>query len=208
MTLRSVADVEVTRLDDGLWRWTTPHPEWKPGGGWEQEVGCVYWEAADAVVLVDPLVPLEDAERARFLEALDRDVDRLGRPVFILLTCHWHERSAAELAERYGGTVRREASDVLPVGVGAIEAPCGPETVYWLEHAAAVVPGDVLLGRRGGVELCPASWLASGTKADLARELRPLLDLPVERVLVSHGEPVLSDGLAALERALAGYADA
>jgi len=29
-----------------------------------------------------------------------------------------------------------------------------------------------------------------------------LLDLPVELVLVSHGEPVLQDGRAALERAL------
>jgi hypothetical protein len=29
-----------------------------------------------------------------------------------------------------------------------------------------------------------------------------LLDLPVERVLVSHGEPVLHDGRGALERAL------
>ena len=201
--------MEVTQLDDGLWRWTTAHPEWKTTSkGWDQEVGSVYWEAVDDVVLVDPLVPQGDADRARFLEALDRDVDRLGRPVFILLTCHWHERSAVELAERYSGTVRRDASDVLPAGVGAIEAPSGAETVYWLEHAAAVVPGDVLLGRRGGVELCPASWLASGTKADLARELRPLLDLPVERVLVSHGKPVLADGLAALERAFAGYADA
>jgi hypothetical protein len=30
-----------------------------------------------------------------------------------------------------------------------------------------------------------------------------MLDLPVEMVLVSHGEPVLHDGHAALERALA-----
>jgi hypothetical protein len=30
--------------------------------------------------------------------------------------------------------------------------------------------------------------------------LRPLLDLPVARVLVSHGDPVLRNGRAALER--------
>jgi hypothetical protein len=198
------AEVEVTRLEEGLWRWTTGHPEWKPGGGWEQDVGSVYWEAPDAVVLVDPLVPQDDAGRQRFLEALDRDVDRLGHPVHILLTCAWHERSAAELAERYDAGVRRGAADALPAGVAALEIPCAQETVFWLERAASVVPGDVLLGRREGVELCPSSWLPKGTKAELARELRPLLDLPVERVLVSHGEPVLSDGLAALERVLAG----
>jgi hypothetical protein len=38
--------------------------------------------------------------------------------------------------------------------------------------------------------------------ADLATRLRPLLDLPIESVLVSHGEPVLTDGRAALADAL------
>jgi hypothetical protein len=37
--------------------------------------------------------------------------------------------------------------------------------------------------------------------------MRPLLELPIERVLVSHGEPVLRGGHAALARALAQAAD-
>ena len=37
---------------------------------------------------------------------------------------------------------------------------------------------------------------------DLRTVLEPLLDLPVELVLVSHGEPVLRDGCAAVARAL------
>jgi hypothetical protein len=37
----------------------------------------------------------------------------------------------------------------------------------------------------------------------LKERLRPLLELPVELVLVSHGEPVLQDGHAALSKALA-----
>jgi hypothetical protein len=53
--------VDVTRLADGLWRWTALHPDWTPeeGGldGWEQEVSSLYLEAPDAVVLIDPLVP-------------------------------------------------------------------------------------------------------------------------------------------------------
>jgi hypothetical protein len=35
-------------------------------------------------------------------------------------------------------------------------------------------------------------------------QLRQLLDLPIERVLVSHGEPVLSGALDALRAAAAG----
>jgi hypothetical protein len=54
--------------------------------------------------------------------------------------------------------------------------------------------------------VCPDSWLSylqsSLDGAQLRVLLRPLLDLPVERVLVSHGEPVLADGRAALAAAL------
>ena len=39
--------------------------------------------------------------------------------------------------------------------------------------------------------------------SDLRELLRPLLELPIERVLVSHGEPVLSGGRDALAEALA-----
>jgi glyoxylase-like metal-dependent hydrolase (beta-lactamase superfamily II) len=199
--------MEVTRLDDGLWRWTTAHPEWQPGGGWEQDVGCIYWEAADAVVLVDPLVPTEEAERTRFLDALDRDVERLGRDVAVLVTCSWHRRSADELGERYGSRILAPGDGPLPAGVTAVDAPTASEVVYWLA-GAAVVPGDVLLGTEGGVRLCPSSWLGRGRVSDLAAELRPLLELPVERVLTSHGPPVTSGGAAALARALERYAPA
>ena len=68
------------------------------------------------------------------------------------------------------------------------------------------MPGDVLLGTEGGVRLCPSSWLGRGRLSDLAAELRPLLELPVERVLTSHGPPVTSGGAAALARALERYA--
>jgi hypothetical protein len=53
--------------------------------------------------------------------------------------------------------------------------------------------------------VCPQSWLKSvrADRADVAALMRPLLELPIERVLVSHGEPVLRWGHAALERAIA-----
>jgi hypothetical protein len=40
------------------------------------------------------------------------------------------------------------------------------------------------------------------SRAQLRQALRPALDLQVDMVLVSHGEPVLSGGRKALERAL------
>jgi hypothetical protein len=202
----TVAAVEVQRVEDGLWHWTAPHPEWKPGDDWERDVGCVYWEAGDAVVLVDPLVPTGDADRARFLEALDRDVERVALPVAILLTCEWHGRSQAELAERYDARVfTPPTAERLPGDATALDVP--EEVVYWLPEARALVPGDTLLGTPDGLTLCPASWFDDrGSIDELARNLAPLLDLPVERVLTTHGPPVLADGHAALARALSASA--
>ena len=55
--------------------------------------------------------------------------------------------------------------------------------------------------------ICPDSWLrylkGSIDGAQLRVLLAPLLDLPIERVLTSHGEPVLAGGHDALRHALA-----
>ena len=48
--------------------WTAPHPEWRPGAepgspeDWDQTVGSVLFDAADAVALIDPLLPLDGRE--------------------------------------------------------------------------------------------------------------------------------------------------
>jgi glyoxylase-like metal-dependent hydrolase (beta-lactamase superfamily II) len=186
--------MNVSELAPGLWRWTAAHPDWTEGNNWEQYVGCVYYEAAGATVLIDPLVP---AERDQFLEALDRDVERRGLPVAILLTTPWHERSNGELTERYG------AGSAPPAGAEpALVLPEIQETVWWLPEQSTLVAGDVLLGSADGVSV---QYELEGETSPAATRaaLRALLDLPVERVLVSHGEPVLADGRAALERALA-----
>jgi glyoxylase-like metal-dependent hydrolase (beta-lactamase superfamily II) len=187
--------MKVVELAPGLWRWTAPHPDWKEGDDWERDVGCVYYEAAGATVLIDPLVP---PERERFFEALDRDVERRGLPVAILLTCTWHERSAGELRERYA------ADDAPPAGVEpALVLPEIEETLWWLPEHRALVAGDVVVGAPAGVSVCPDSWLeGEASPASIRAALQALLDLPVERVLVSHGKPVLENGRAALERAL------
>jgi glyoxylase-like metal-dependent hydrolase (beta-lactamase superfamily II) len=95
--------------------------------------------------------------------------------------------------------------DALPGGVEALATARSTEVVYWLSGCGAVVPGDVILGAEGGgLRLCPDSWLPESTsQAQLRASLRPLLELPVQRVLVSHGEPVLKGARRALERMLA-----
>jgi hypothetical protein len=195
--------MQVRELARGLWYWTGRHPAWTPGDGgpdgWDQEVGCYFYGAPEAICLFDPLVPMED--RDRFFEALDRDVSRAGRPVRILLTVDAHRRSTTDLAERYGSTAPPMPPERPELTTGVeIGAEAADELVYWLPEHRALVAGDVLLGRAHGLEV-PRAWLQDRYEAAVAA-LRPLLDLPVDRVLVTHGEPVLEDGHEALERAL------
>jgi len=78
--------------------------------------------------------------------------------------------------------------------------------MFWLPAVASLVAGDRLIGAaNGGLQVCPQSWLSRVhvNRSGLVELLRPLLELPIERVLVSHGEPVLHDGNAALVRAIA-----
>jgi hypothetical protein len=189
--------MRVQELATGLWRWTGLHPAWTPaeGGpdGWGQEVGSYYYEAPGSIALFDPLVPMED--RDRFFEALDRDVARAARPVRVLLTVADHRRSSAELTERYDGTIGE-----VPAGV-EVALDRWDERVYWVPEHAALVLGDLVLERAGGLEL-PRTWIGEEHLDEVRAGLRSLLELPVERVLVTHGEPVLEGGRAALARAL------
>jgi hypothetical protein len=200
----------LVELAPGLHRWTARHPDADPSptpgspADWGPDVGCVAYEALDALVLVDPLVP-DDREDLR--DALDALVHRHGRRVAILTTLGFHRRSKEELAARYDASTSR-ARKTLPAGVETVQIKGAGETMVWLAEPRALVPGDRLLGADGGgLRLSPDSWLRylpSGMRTLQLREaLRPLLDLPVEKVLVSHGEPVLRGGRDAIARVLA-----
>jgi hypothetical protein len=199
--------MDVQELRPGLWRWTAAHPEWEHAENWGPEVASVYAELPQALVVIDPLVPADEDER--FWSALDRDVERLARPVYVLLTVHWHERSVAAVLERYGATLwRAEDTGELPDGVQAevVRGSDWVEALFYLEPYRALVAGDLLIGRDGEIQL-PVHWFPKGeqewAETTLKPELRERLGgLPIDLVLVSHGEPVLTDGDAALERAL------
>jgi hypothetical protein len=158
-------------------------------------------ETGDTTVFIDAIVP---AAEATFWSWADRRCT--ARRVLALTTIGFHRRSRDELVERYGAATSR-AKRNLPESARAIPIRGAGETIFWLPEHRALVPGDRIIGAEGGsLRICPASWLgylASGiTPAELRELLRPLLELPVERVLVSHGEPVLADGHLALAEAL------
>jgi hypothetical protein len=195
----------VQEITEGLWRWTAPHPDWQPNAlpgssmDWDRDVGCALYLTATDAVFIDPLLPPDPAPFWKWCDPLVA-----GRPVTVLTTIHWHRRSRAELAERYHAAA---VNDPLPEGVRSLVFAPTDETFFWLTTPRALVVGDRILGgRAGGLRLCPDSWMASlknpMTQEQLRALLAPVLELPVERVLTSHGEPVLSDGARALAEIL------
>ncbi len=199
--------------------------------GWPREVGSVSFEptSGGGMALVDPLVPADEADARSFYQALDRDVARGGEFV-IVLTNAWHGRSANELLARYrekpGCQVLAHADAAtavsadltstfdgdhaeLPLGLRAhrLRACDGGECVIELPEGAGLVFGDALLGVAvGKVRTLPSSWTPEAGRENvqerLREQLRPLLDRPFARLLVSHGAPVLTEAPGALEDAL------
>jgi hypothetical protein len=194
----------MDEIAPGLRRWTAHHEEWN------EDVGSLALETEDGLVLIDPIEPPRTVRK----------------PEHVLLTVFWHYRSTPDLrAKRVwasGRTVKALANRsvsvtdpiakgvLLPAGIQSFETARRGELVYWLPDQKALAVGDVLLGAGAKprptddpLRLCPERWLGKATHAELRRSLRPLLELPVQRVLVSHGAPVLRAGKRALERVLA-----
>jgi hypothetical protein len=195
----------MEEIAPGLWRWTAPHPEWAPGAerdspdDWDQYVGSVFYEDRDAAVFIDPLLPGDQDEFWRWA-----DERVAGRSSVVLTTLGPHRRNREQVAQRYAASTSR-AKRNLPSGVESIVLRGAGETMFWLAKHRTLVPGDRILGATdGGLRLCPESWLywVRVDRDELRTLLKPLLELPIERVLVSHGEPVLNRGAEALRRCL------
>jgi glyoxylase-like metal-dependent hydrolase (beta-lactamase superfamily II) len=189
--------VQVHEIAPGLWYWLALHPKWKPGNDWPEEVLCVYYESPDAVVLIDPLVPR--GEEDAFWNALDADVERAGSPVRVLLTAPWHERDAGVVTDRYGAEI---GDDPLPDGIEAFAAgpPDENQVAFFIRPHRTLVVAEFFQGVPDGLRVAASS--ADPDPQALVERLRDLLDLPIERVLVAHGPPVLGGGREAIRRAL------
>ncbi|HXY86350.1 MAG TPA: hypothetical protein VEH52_12795 [Gaiellaceae bacterium] len=186
----------IEEIRPGLKRWAGPHPEFDPVGDDLDEsyrdVASALYDGGDALVLVDPLVPDE------LWPELDAEVERVGKPVVVLTTISFHERSRDAVARRYGAQLGGNVA-----GVRAFSAKRADEVVLWLEEPRALVFGDAVLGdQAGGLRLTPWAKDAAGLERTRVA-LSELLDLPAEVALPSHGEPVLANAREALARALA-----
>jgi glyoxylase-like metal-dependent hydrolase (beta-lactamase superfamily II) len=119
----------------------------------------------------------------------------------ILLTAGWHRRSADELARRYDARIdpERPPQGIDEIAIGGADER---QVAYFIEAPRALVVAEIFaVDSSGTLGVYPTPALTR--PEELRASLEQIEALPVERLLVSHGEPVLTDARRAISRAIA-----
>ena len=187
----------------GLWHWTARHEHIHTA------VSTYY--LADSRVLIDPMIP-EDGLGW---------FEQHGVPEHVLLTNRHHDRQSWRLRDAFGCTIHCvrngmyelegrgpaepfDFGDELPGGVivHEVDAICPDETALHIpSHRALACADGVVRSPDSGDLAFVSDHLMDDpeeTKAGLREAYRGLLDLDFDRLLLAHGNPVVSDGKEAL----------
>jgi glyoxylase-like metal-dependent hydrolase (beta-lactamase superfamily II) len=198
---------ELRHVAPGLWLWRIEYPDWRPEAGWGPLVSSTCVESGGEVVLLDPLAPPSDA--ADIWDRLDANP-----PTVVVVLKPDHVRDVDLFVRRYGARALGpylfwrtnvpetdlegiEPGSELPGGLMALYDGRGRnETPVWLPEQRTIVFADALTAPEGELRVWATPW----HEERALPALQALLELPFERVIVSHGEPV--HDRAAYERAL------
>lgn len=197
------AEPELHELADGLWAWRQSHPEWIPGRGWDPPVnsflavvprgsdpGRVPPGRVEGLTLARDVALLIDALVLADWPWLDEQL--VDKEVHVVQLKPDHNRSRDALAGRYGARVWRPGSywpgdDVAGVATAKFDGRFKGETPLWIPaHGALIFADAVVADRAGNLRIWETDWYDEYT----IPAMRRLLELPVERVLVSHGSPI------------------
>jgi len=132
--------------------------------------------------------------------------------VLVLFTQGAHYRGTDDFVQRFGASVWAPPNAVwrkmpnpattgeLPPGIEAIELDGEPQqVVFFIREHVTLVTGDVLSGTGGRLHV-----FVDDADADrLLPSLEALADLPIERIVIPHGELVQSGGAARIREVVA-----
>src|SRR5215467_3458352 len=196
------SQVGIRDLGQGLWIWRARHPMWKKGDDWQQVVTSTFVESGGERIVLDPLAPALDS--IGLWERLDRNP-----PTAAVVLMPDHVRDIDIFVSRYqarpfgpmlffpddipNSNLEPVVPDsVLPGGLVALYDGRGRlETPMWVPGQRVIVFGDALTERSGELRVWDSR--AGHEKRELPA-LRAMLELPFERVIISHcdTEPVHS----------------
>ena len=199
--------VEVRDVAPGLWLWRQPHPDWEEGADWPSEVASSAVESEGVGILLDPLAPPPGAREVwERIEAMQPTVVAVLKPDHLRdveLFVRWYGARAFGPFLFWANDLPRtdlarlRPDDVLPGGLVALhDGREGMETPLYLPEQRTLVFADGMTAPEGTLRI----WKAPAYEQRVLPAFRKLLELPFERVLVSHGEPV--HDRAAFEAAL------
>jgi hypothetical protein len=197
-----VLNVGIRDLAPGLWIWRARHPYWRVGDDWQPVVTSTFVECGGERYVLDPLSPQLDS--IGLWERLDKNP-----PTAALVIMPDHVRDIDLFARRYKtrafGPMFFFQDDFpktklepiiadmkLPGGLVPLYDGRGRlETPIWLPEHRVIVFGDALTERNGELRVWDSR--AGHEKRELPA-LNAMLELPFERVIISHCdvEPVHS----------------
>jgi glyoxylase-like metal-dependent hydrolase (beta-lactamase superfamily II) len=193
-------------IEPGLWIWRIAHPDWEPEEGGDRVVTSVCVEEGGEVAVLDALAPPQGSGIWERLDARP--------PTMVVVLKPDHVRSVDLFVSRYQipayGTDLFQKDDVpetdlefiypsmvLPGGFTCLyDGRWRNETPLWLPEHRTIVFSDALTTLGGELQV----WWTPWHTERVVPALRAMLELPFERVIISHGEPVHDRD--AFERAL------
>jgi hypothetical protein len=191
----------------GLWIWRIPHPDWAPPDGGDRVVTSTVASSGGEIAVLDPLAPPQEA--AEIWDRLDAQP-----PTMAVVLKPDHVRSIDAFVERFGcrayGPELFYLDDLPTTEIESVwpgnRLPGGLMPLYdgrsrnewpmWLPEQRTIVFADALTALGGELQVWGTPWHEQA----VLPALRAFLDLPFERVIISHGAPV--HDRAEYERAL------
>ena len=208
----------LRHLYGDVYYWTELHGKLATTYDWNSYAIRIDW--ANVLALVDPLLLTEEESR---------QIEEIGTPTHILLTCNWHLRESEIYRQRWGckiyvnalglseaetmidGTF--EGGDRLWNAVEVIHIP----HVGWTEETAFLVKqekgllivGDAVCGGRadigvpeGEIGIFTNQLEAIRDRQKARNSLVGLMEYPFDAICFAHGTPIRHQAKAALQRFL------
>jgi hypothetical protein len=198
---------EIRDVAAGLWIWRIDHPDWRPGLGWKPPVTSTCVESDGEILVLDALAPPDETDEV--WTRLDA-----RPPTSVVVLKPDHVRDVDLFVRRYGARAfgpdvfyRGDAPETeldwigpkseLPGGLVCLyDGRARNETPLWLPEQRTLVFADAMTAPDGELRIWGTPWHEEW----VLPAFRAMLELPFERVIVSHGEPV--HDRAGFERAL------
>lgn len=205
----TAASIGMRDLAPGLWIWRAKHPFWTADDDWQPVVTSTFVEMGGERLVLDPLAPAPDA--VDVWKRLDAHP-----PTVAVVLIPDHVRDVDMFVRRYGargfGPLFFFPDDLPKFKLEPIRAdsklPGGPVTLYdgrgkaetpiWLPDHRVIVFGDALTERNGQLHV----WSSPSHEKRELPALRAMLELPFERVIISHCDTDPVQSRAAFEKAL------